>query len=235
MKPLRTTAPLAFASLALLLASAASAGTVTQKRDLQGYSKIELKGSLDLEVTEGNGYAFELTAKDSEQSVYTTEVRGDTLVIGTKPGLHWHLGRALARITLPELRALRIDGSGDARAVSLSHPHDFDLEIHGSGDAKVSGSMAKGTVRIAGSGDATFTGGNAQALDIGIAGSGDVDAKALTTRMANVEVNGSGNVRTTLDGGPADFSVSGSGDIEWWGSAQPVQSHSSGSGDISHH
>lgn len=236
MNALRTTVSVALASMALLLASSASAATTTQKRDLKGYTQIRLEGSLDLEIAEGSAYSFELTAKDSDQAGFLTEVEGDTLVIHTKPGFHWNFGEgAHARITLPELRGIHIQGSGDVTVKSLTHVHDLDIQIQGSGDVDLTGSMAKASVSIAGSGDVTFKGGSAQALDVRTSGSGDVEAKDLTAKVVNVHTSGSGDATVTVDGGPADFSTSGSGDIDWWGDAKTVQSHSSGSGDISHH
>lgn len=235
MNALRTTVSLALAATALLVASSASAATTTQKRDVQGFSKIQLEGSLDLEISEASTYSFELTAKDSEQSAYLTEVNGDTLTVRTKPGFHWNLGEAKARITLPELKAIHIQGSGDVEVRSLNHVHDLDIRIQGSGDVEVSGSLAKATVRISGSGDVSFKGGTAQSLDVQTSGSGDVEAKDLTAKVVSIHTSGSGDATTTVDGGPADFSTSGSGDIDWWGNAPTVQSHSSGSGDITHH
>lgn len=237
MTTVRLHVPKLAALLTLGLVSTAFAGT--QNRDVKGYSKIRLESSLDLEIQEGKGFSFQLTAPDKELARYTTEVQGDTLVIGTKSeGFHWFKGRserAVARITLPELRALQIEGSGDARIAPLTHAHDLDIAIQGSGDVRVSGSVAKFSVRISGSGDVTFGAGSAQALDVHVSGSGDVDAKALTTKVANVATNGSGDVTLTVDGGPVELSSSGSGDIDWYGRAQQVQSHSSGSGDITHH
>jgi hypothetical protein len=207
----------------------------TQSRDLKGYSKIHLRGSLDLEIEEGSQYAFTLEAPERQQDVYRTEVKGDTLEISVKSGFHMNLGEARARITLPELDGLQIDGSGDAKIRSLSHVHDVEIEIHGSGDVDLSGSAAKLAVSIQGSGDVTLQGGSAQALDVRTSGSGDVDAKRYSAKVVNAHTSGSGDVSVTVDGGPADFSTNGSGDIDWWGKADQVQSHSSGSGDVTHH
>jgi hypothetical protein len=235
MNALRTTFSLALASTALLFAPSASAKTTTQSRDLKGYSQIRLEGPLDLEVSEGSGYAFELTADDSKQDVFTTRVEKDTLVISTRRGLHWNLGEAKAKITLPKLAAVHVQGSGDVKVRSLASPHDFTLSIQGSGDVSVQGSMNKVTVSISGSGDVELSGGSAQALSVSTSGSGDVEAKDLPAKVVSVQTQGSGDVSATVTGGPAEFSTSGSGDIDWWGTAQPVQSHSSGSGDVTHH
>jgi hypothetical protein len=220
----------------LSLGAAAQASETTESRNLANFKKIELRGSVDLRVREGSGYAVKVTARPDVIKDIATEVSGDTLEISFKHeggwGFHVETGKTEVEVTLPELDSLDMRGSGDAREVALSGNHDFSLSISGSGDADVRGSGKKVQVRVAGSGDVKFEGGTANAIDIEVSGSGNVDAKALSAHDANVEVHGSGDVKTTLTGGSAQFSVYGSGDIDWYGTAANVKQNTHGSGDI---
>ena len=223
---------------ATLLAGTARADGVTETRPVKDFHKIALNGSVDLEVTEGADYHVEVIAPEKVIKDIETKVDDGTLQIGMKHhfGFHisWSSGKTLVRVSLPELDAVSVNGSGDVKATGLKGGHDFEVAVRGSGDVSVSGSAKGVNVGISGSGDVHFDSGTASALQVRINGSGDVDARALQVRDADVSTHGSGDVSLTLTGGNARLETAGSGDIDWWGSAT-VNSSSHGSGDITHH
>ncbi|MBI5070817.1 MAG: DUF2807 domain-containing protein [Deltaproteobacteria bacterium] len=205
---------------------------VTQRREVPAFLRIELRGPLDVRVTEGQAPSVAVTIDHNLQPLVTTEVKGDTLVVDTERGMHFR-GPGEVVVTLPELRGLAIEGSGDARVRGAEAGRDVKLEISGSGDIAWSGQAGKVAVRIEGSGNVALE-GKAGELEARVDGSGDVSGKALRVKSARLSINGSGDVSATLDGGDLRAEVNGSGDIVWYGSATTSSLQASGSGTVSH-
>lgn len=230
---------LAAAALLPLAARAHDSGTVegdgnkvTQPRQATGFLRVELRGPLDVRVTEGPAPSVSVTIDQNLQPLVTTEVRGDTLVVDAQRSLRYR-GTGQVEVTVPELRALAIEGSGDARVKAAAAPRDVALRISGSGDVGWSGQAGKLVVRIHGSGDVTLE-GQAAELDAAVDGSGDVGARGLRARSARLTVNGSGDLSATLDGGELRAELNGSGDIVWYGQATVKEVQANGSGAVSH-
>lgn len=205
---------------------------VTQRREVPAFLRIELRGPLDARVTEGQATSVAVTIDENLQQVVTTEVRGDTLVVDTERGMHFR-GPGEVVVTLPELRGLAIEGSGDARVQGAEAARDVELEISGSGDITWSGQAGKLVVRIEGSGEVALQ-GKAAELDAQVDGSGDVSGRALRAKSARLTIKGSGDMSATVDGGELRAVVNGSGDIVWYGSAATSTLAASGSGTVSH-
>lgn len=235
MRPLAAALALVALSPAPALAWDAVRGdgdVATEARPLSGFTRVELRGSLDVAVAEGRPFAVSVTIDRNLLPLVSTRVEGDRLVIElTRPASHRGVGRV--EVSLPELRGLSISGSGDATISGASLPRSVALAIDGSGDIAWSGRAGALTASIAGSGDMELT-GEAESLTASIRGSGDIGARRLTARGATVAVEGSGDVEVTLGGGPLSASVAGSGDVTWWGQASPVAVSRAGSGEIRH-
>jgi hypothetical protein len=138
----------------------------------------------------------------------------------------------VVEITLPEMRALRIDGSGDAQVLTARPNAGVALGIHGSGSIHYRGRTAVLRVAIDGSGDVDLAGA-AGRLEASISGSGALEAEQLLAASGSFEVSGSGDMTVHLGGGDADFVIEGSGDIRWSGQARVRRSIIEGSGEIS--
>jgi hypothetical protein len=231
------------------LALAGVAGSGKRAADTRApgaFTRIQNTGSVDLEVEVGPAPAVVIEGDDNLLPLVRTEVRDGVLVLSTEQSYNTRLGLR-ARITVPRLESLRIDGSGDARLSGVAG-EAFALTIHGSGDVTATGSAARMDVEVNGSGDVQFTGlearqvgvairgsgdvvlrGAADTLEATVHGSGDLDAGDLKARTATAELHGSGDARVA-----AAESVSGrlygSGDLLYSGSPR-VQVERHGSGD----
>jgi len=205
---------------------------VTERRELPAFVRIELHAPLDVQVTEGQPASVAVSIDGNLQRLVTTEVRGDTLVVETRQGLRWR-GPGQVVVSLPELRALVIEGSGDAQVRGARAARDVALRVSGSGDLSWSGEAGRLEVRIEGSGDVALA-GRAAELSAQVDGSGDVRGRELTAKSARLQVNGSGDLSATLDGGELRAEVNGSGDLVWYGQAAVRSAKASGSGSVSH-
>jgi hypothetical protein len=239
MRRLAIVAALASAAAFALIPAAAQArpscpggtrgdGTkVTETRQVAPFTAIRLEGSIDVAVKVGGAASVAVTIDRNLQPLVTTGVSGTTLVISTGEA-SWE-GRGIVEVTVPALRALAIEGSGDVTVDGGQG--DLTLSIEGSGDLRWSGAAAKLDASISGSGDLRLS-GTAEQARLSVEGSGEVKAGGLTASSAEIEVEGSGDVEVTLDGGPLRARVSGSGDVVWHGRAVVELASVSGSGEI---
>jgi hypothetical protein len=187
-----------------------SGNAKTESRAVASFSKIDLTGSPDVDVTVGPATSVELTADDNLLPLIETTVSGETLKIGSKRSYSTSLG-VKVKITAPSLEALALSGSGDVQVKGLK-----------------AGEME---ARISGSGNITLNGG-VDRLRVRILGSGDVRAADLAAKAVQVSVTGSGNASVRASA-QLEASVTGSGNVRFAGNPPQVQKHVTGSGDIS--
>lgn len=232
---------------AVIVASTALAGcharaevgdgaTVSRNYQVGNFQKIEVAGPYDVQVRTGGNPG--VSARGSEKLLGRTvvEVQGDKLVI--RPERHggwfsfgWSThGKADFVVTVPQLRAATIAGSGDI-SVDQVHGDSFEGTVAGSGGLNLGSANVQWLkLTIAGSGGAKAGAGKVQNGEYEIAGSGDVDARAVQADQAKISIAGSGNVRAQATR-TADVSVMGSGDVDVTGGAKCSISKA-GSGDV---
>lgn len=195
---------------AACLAGPAAAEPTTEPVPVAGdFHRVVLRVPFHLEVTEGETAVTVTTDRPARERL-RIEVRGDDLVIDSAGNLPWGAS-GLVTVRMKEFRALRVDGSGDAKVAAGPAPRDVSLEVRGSGDAAFRGT--------------------ARALTVAISGSGDVRAEA-DAESVSIELGGSGNVVYAGRAGPARVGISGSGNVKLGGSGQSLQAETNGSGDV---
>jgi hypothetical protein len=232
---------------AVIAASAATAGctyhrsedggpTVSRNYQVGNFQKLEVAGPYEVEVHTGGNPA--VSARGGEKLLERTvvEVRGDKLVIRPQEHNGWfHMswgshGKATFTVTVPQLDAATIAGSGDIK-VDKVQGDAFEGTVAGSGDLAV-GNLDVQTLKlsIAGSGGAKAAAGKAQSGEYSIGGSGDIDAAGIQTQQAKVSIAGSGSVKANA-ATTADVSIMGSGDVDVSGGAKCNVSKA-GSGNV---
>lgn len=237
-----------FIAVAAIVAGSASTGacgqmheenagpTISRNYQVGNFQEIDVAGPYDVNVRTGAnpGVSAQGPQKIIENAV--VEVKGDALTI--HPANHGFFnfsfgshGRTVFTVTVPQIRAATLAGSGDLNIDKVQSEH-FEGKMAGSGDLGV-GSLNVQSLKLsmAGAGDTKIGSGQAQNADYSIVGSGDINAPSVTTQQLTVSIAGSGNVRAHATG-TANVSIMGSGDIEVSGGAKcSVTKH--GSGDVS--
>lgn len=181
----------------------------TETRQVPAFRRIEIHGSAQLVARVGEPQSLTVTCDDNLISYVETEVRGDTLEIGLKPGSYSFHSDLEIELSVPELQSLAIHGSADADISGLSGA-SFEVAVSGSGDVRALGSVERLSASIFGSGDLDFFGVSARQAEVSISGSGDIAVQA--SERLEAMISGSGDVR--YRGNPsATISVSGSGTV----------------------
>lgn len=206
-------------------------GEVTsENRPVSPFENVTSAGSMDVVVTQGSTQSIRVEAEENIIPLIKTEIANGTLTISTKKGSCFSTTKGVTvYVTMPTVKRLVVDGSGDFSGATKIVSSGLDLEINGSGDMNLN---VEGPVNtsIDGSGDVVLA-GKAPKLAISVNGSGDVHADKLVTESASVDVDGSGdcilNVTRELT-----VSVNGSGDVTYRGNPPSVHTSIHGSGDV---
>ncbi len=231
-------------ALSAVVISSAQANDITQKLDLKNFSKVILDVPADLQISVGGD--FSVTVSGNEERIKNTvfDISGDRLKIKRKKKNFSFFnkgydGQMNILITMPDIEAMKIDGSGDTTITGVNNK-ELELSIDGSGNLSMRGKSEKLEINIDGSGDVDvedYRGkqvnveidgsgdvdieGSCEKLDIEIDGSGDVHAKKLTCIDVDVYVDGSGDSFVNASGS-LKFDGDGSGNVDLYGNPSEV-------------
>jgi hypothetical protein len=206
------------------------------EREVPSFSEISLRISGKVHLEQGDRQSVRIEAKSSTLEEIITEVKGRTLIIRFKnSNLFWRSfnpGRVDIYITVPEINALSVSGSGDIVADSKIKSRILDLAVSGSGDISLTNLDAEQVkAAVSGSGDIQIdNGGIADDFEIAISGSGNVRAENFEAKKVSAKISGSGNCRVHATENLA-ARVAGSGSVLYNGNPQ-IDSSVAGSGKI---
>lgn len=197
-----------------------SVATAEEQRDLRGFERIELLGSLDVRYQQADSFSVVVKAPSKYLDDVETRVDSNRLIVRMKgDGKVIHFGvsdgdQVTVYVTSPDLIGVDLRGSGD-----------FSCENHLDTDQL--------DIRLNGSGDIDFDDVICDAVNVEVVGSGDVKVKNIETQAANLSLVGSGDIKMAFQrSGKVNVSVVGSGDIELSGEVHAMEQTKRGSGDI---
>jgi len=204
---------------------------VAQNRTIGEFDSIRVGGPIDVQLTPGRAASLRLEAPADVMPRVETRVEGGRLVLQVRGCVNATRDRPIvAHITTRQVREIEMQGSGDVTIQGQIRRDRLDLDLQGSGDVRAAVAVRHLALEIHGSGNA-YLSGQTESQDLKVTGSGDVDAARLKARDARVRVSGSGDIDVLVTG-ELDASVSGSGDIVYRGNPAKVHRRVSGSGSI---
>jgi hypothetical protein len=181
----------------------------TQTRDLDAFTRIDNRGSVDVRLHVGERQRVVVRAGEKVIDDVRTEVRGGTLRLSfDHDGIGG--GDVVVEASVPRLTRIQAEGSGDIHVDGID-ADTFAVRSDGSADIALRGTAAR--------------------LALDIDGSGDADAAGLAVREARVAVGGSGDADVRADD-RLDVRVDGSGDVHYHGDPA-LTKRIDGSGDLS--
>ena len=117
---------LAVLSAMLLVATACSATEgsgqlATQARQVSGFTKVELTGVGELTIEQTGAESLTVSAEDNLLPQLTSEVEGDTLILGKKPNTEIVTTKPITyTLTMKDISGLAVSGSGTINAPKLT-------------------------------------------------------------------------------------------------------------------
>jgi len=202
---------------------------ITEIRDVPAYSKIDIRGSVQVVIVPGNAGDVVITAPDNLMPYIETYVIGDTFIIDERQNRIKNHKNVRIEISENMLEHAEFSGSGSLSGDTIFHP-SLSIILSGSGKIDLPVSTASLDIELSGSGNILVR-GLADNIKIDLDGSGNVNARAIKTFTASSHITGSGNVDLfTTDSLFAR--ITGSGNIKYWGNPETVNSEVSGSGSV---
>lgn len=209
---IKRTAVTALALLAMvsLGGQSALAEEITEARDLDTFTRIVIKGALDILIVAGEKkQSVEITVESRYLERVETEVDGDTLIISQK-GRRWRDLDVEVEISMIALNGFVIDGAADAE-ISGVDSEEFELIVNGAADIDIEGVC----------GSAHFE----------INGAADLDASELKCKAVEIEINGAGDADVFASESIIAF-LNGVGDVEVYGNPSMVKPRIRGFGSF---
>lgn len=200
-----------------------------ENREVSAFSEITLRVPAKVHLEQGKKQSVEITAKESVLEEIITEVKGRELVIrfSTKSALFKDFDSAKIEIyiTVPEIGALSVSGSGDIINDGQIDTRILDVAVSGSGNVMLDDLKAERVkVTVSGSGDVKLAGsGKTADLNVAVSGSGNFRGIDFPAEDVDVKMSGSGNVDVYAENS-LKVRAAGSGDVTYRGNPSIDQS-----------
>ncbi len=189
---------------------------VNETRDFAAFSKIEVRGAVELDLEIGDTQSVNISAYEKHMGKIDTHVEGDTLVIDMtkqKSKRFWRNADLQMTMVLSKFTAIDVRGAIDGKLSGLSG-QDIIIDIAGAADLKMQG--------------------NCKSMQIKISGAADISSRKLECDDVDVRVDGAGDV-SVFARKSVDIKLSGVGDIDVYGNPKEVNKHKGGFGSIDIH
>lgn len=182
---------------------------ITEEIILDDFDGFIINSSIDVTLRQGPEQRVFVTAQPNLIDLINTNIVRGEWTIDFVENVRGN-GRTAIEITIPDIRTIKIDGSGDVVGLNDMDLSTLDIWIDGSGDIELFGTVDKQFIKIDGSGDIENFDLLSNETEIEIDGSGDVDVTA--NKYLDVSIDGSGDV--SFKGNPRiRLSDDGSGDL----------------------
>ena len=191
-----------------------------EQRQIQGFERIELLGSLDVKYEQADSFSVLVKAPVDVIKDVETRVEGDKLVVNMKGSNKFlNIGVSDSKdvtvyVTSPDFLGIELKGSGDFECERLLDTDNLDVSLKGSGDIKFDDIIC-------------------DQVNVSLVGSGDVELKNVKMLRSYVDLVGSGDVKVHFnESGTVESRLTGSGDITLSGDVNDYKYNVRGSGDM---
>jgi hypothetical protein len=167
-------------------------GTMTtESRELNAFTAVSVKGTTNVNITQGDSQSVEITADSNVIDYLRTEVEDGSLYIYLASGHHYENITVHVEVMVKGLNGVTNEGSGILKILDVENP-DFHIKNIGTSDISFSGSSKTLSIENEGSGRISGYTFLTESCSIHIMGSGDVEVNCSNELQA--EIDGSGNV-----------------------------------------
>jgi hypothetical protein len=177
-----------------------SGNLTSRSYDLDGFNKIDANSAANVEVTRGDTFSVQVEVSQNAASSLEVSVKGDTLSIALgneAQGSH----TLRAKVTMPELTGVKLDGASGLRAELAGE--DLTADLNGASQATLTGTAGRVTVKADGASTARF--GELRAGDVQVSNNGtstiEISADGAVTGRAD------GNSTVKVSGSPTSVDV----------------------------
>ena len=222
-----------FSAVTLLCVECYAQSNVKEKRNESGFTGVSFGLAGNLYIKTGSGFDVTLEGNAGYLDDVETFVRDGRLIIRHERNFRFNFNNEKVNvyITMPEVDALSISGSGKAVVENGLKSDRMNLSVSGSGRIEIPSLTADDMkCSISGSGDIAINGGKIGRADLSISGSGSYSGEDAEIEEFDAGISGSGNCSCYVTES-LSASISGSGNVVYSGSPR-INVRSSGSGRV---
>jgi hypothetical protein len=187
-----------------------SGKTTTEKRDVTGFSSIEVNGIFQVEVVSGKDYSVEVQADDNIVPIIQTNVGGTVLHIDLDQKVSTK-NDMIVRVSMPNIERVESSGASKVNVTNIKND-SFSLETSGASKVSLAGETAH--------------------LNIETTGASNIDAEQLKSVRADVEASGACKIAVNVSD-ELHSEATGASRITYLGDPKTVDNHQTGVGSIS--
>lgn len=211
-----------------------SGDITSESRDVEPFNEIRLEGAGQLVITQGDTQSLEISAEDNIMEELTSEIVGDTLILGYRDQ-SWRrtvIPTEVIRyeVNVTNLVNITLNGAGEVTMEDLE-TDSLEIAINGAGRIEINEltGVENLEVNITGAGTIALA-GEADNQSITIDGAGNYRAGDLHAATTEIEINGLGNATVWTDE-TLDIAINGAGNLTYYGTPDVTQ-NITGAGDI---
>ncbi len=202
---------------------------VNESRSVSGFNQIDLSGTGEIIITQGNTESVTVEADDNLMQYIKTGVNNNKLSISFDNGMPRPTKGVKFYITVKDLNSINTSGNGKIVSDNL-RVNNLAINTNGAGDGNLNNFNAQTLkIMISGAGKMNVA-GTVNEQTITISGAGDYNANSLSSKTASISINGGG--RATIRVSDAlNAVINGGGQISYIGSPKITQ-QINGAGNI---
>jgi hypothetical protein len=201
-----------------------SGSTVTETRDVSGFTAIDFRSEGDIELIQGTVEALTIETDDNLMQYLETTVAGGVLVLETtndprvdidpSSGVTWI-------IEVIELDTITLSGAGQLVAGGIEGDA-LEIRVPGAVDLEIAGISVEALDVVLSGAASIDLAGSAPLLSVILSGAGDIDTTALDAVHVTVVVSGAGSASVRASG-TLEAEISGAGNVTYFGDATVTQ------------
>lgn len=206
---------------------------VTETRTTGEYDGIKIAGSFDIDLVAGKEGKISIKGEENLLAVIKVEVEENNLKIYVERNINISTSAGnRIQITVPfeKISEVSLAGSGNIQTKNVIKSDKFTGKLAGSGNFNLSLDSNDVELNLSGSGNARLK-GTADNFTAKLAGSGGIDASDLKSKNVTANVSGSGNSKVSCNES-LTARIAGSGNIKYTGNPEKRDVKVSGSGNI---
>ena len=204
---------------------------VTQQITTQKYDKINVSGSIDVELVRGNEGSIILEAEENLIEYIEIYCKNNTLTIKIRNNTYIDNNKQIkVLVPLEEISEVSLAGSSTIVGRDAFEMENLEVSVAGSGEMSINITAQKLVLNVVGSGTLGIK-GTTQNCTINVAGSGNLQGERLICKNVVARVAGSGVSIFTCNETLKAY-VIGSGSIQYKGNPKVLESKVVGSGSV---
>ncbi len=209
-----------------------SGNEITVTRTTTDYDEISTGGAFSVELVAGKEGTITITGDDNLLELIVTEVENNKLKVYVEKGTWFDSRGEKIKITIPfqDISKINFGGSGKITTKNPIKANDLDVNLSGSGNAKIDVNTTVLYAVLSGSGN-LYVNGTSKDINAKLSGSGGIDCSKVDSQNATAVISGSGNIDLNCSKS-LTAKISGSGNIVYSGNPETVDKKVSGSGNI---